>query len=232
MKVSLRHGFLASAAFVCLAHVAQASAQQTATPAVAKLVAEPARIVLKAGESMPFKVTAYDAQGNPVPGAAESIRLGGPRRALSFSDGMVVGREAGTFTATATYSPFGAANPVTLEIPVTITWPPITKLQIVPEPGRLYTGITLAHNVAASHADGSPRKGVAATWRSSDPTVAAVDRFGFVTALKAGAVTITATVDDVKAAKAYTVTANPAATLTRSTNGTIDSSVCCATGAR
>ena len=38
-----------------------------AQPAVARLVAEPARITIRAGESQPYKVTAYDAQGKEIP---------------------------------------------------------------------------------------------------------------------------------------------------------------------
>ena len=49
----------------------------------------------------------------------------------------------------------------------------------------------------------------AVTWKSSDETVAAVDENGVVTALKVGSATITATVDDISAECAVTVTATP-----------------------
>ncbi len=207
--------FLAGATLALVAftgaNALRVSAQQTATPAVTRLVAEPAKIVIKAGETQPFKVTAYDGQGNVVADAA--IRLGGPRRALAFGEGQVTGREAGTFTATATFSPASGATPITLDIPVTITWPPLSKLEIVPEPGRLYAGVTLAHNVAATHADGSARKGVVATWRSSDPTVARVDKYGNVSALKPGVTTIRADAEGVAATHRYTVAPNPVASI-------------------
>jgi hypothetical protein len=51
------------------------------------------------------------------------------------------------------------------------------------------------------------------TWRSSDPAVATVDRFGNVTALKAGSVTISAEAEDTKAERQYTVAANPVTTI-------------------
>ena len=35
------------------------------------------------------------------------------------------------------------APPVTIEIPVTVAWPALAKLEITAEPGRLYTGVTL-----------------------------------------------------------------------------------------
>jgi hypothetical protein len=71
----------------------------------------------------------------------------------------------------------------------------------------------LGHAVRALHADGSERKHVAATWRSSDEAVASVDRFGFVTAHRPGAVRITAEAEGVRAEHGYTIVANPVATI-------------------
>jgi hypothetical protein len=59
--------------------------------------------MLRAGEEQPFRVVAYDAQGNAVADAA--IRVGGPRMAVWFGDGVVRGLQAGRFTAVATWSP-------------------------------------------------------------------------------------------------------------------------------
>ncbi|MEP6691707.1 MAG: Ig-like domain-containing protein, partial [Gemmatimonadaceae bacterium] len=87
--------------------------------------------------------------------------------------------------------------------------PNIAKLEIVPEPGRLYSDVTLAHNLKGWHADSTMRPDVVGTWRSSNPAVAAVDRFGNVTAMKPGTTTIAAEVEGVKAEKTYTVVANP-----------------------
>src|SRR5215212_2294498 len=105
-------------------------------PSVARLVAEPARLVLQAGDSVPFKVTAYDAEGKVVPDAV--VRVGGQRRALLFADGQAKAFQAGTFKAVATAAGAPGAEPVTLEIPVTVTWPALSRLEIVPAPGRLY----------------------------------------------------------------------------------------------
>ncbi|MBM3750322.1 MAG: hypothetical protein FJW21_03950 [Acidimicrobiia bacterium] len=189
---------------------AQAQAGQAAQSAVAvaKLVAEPASVSLRAGESAALKVTAYDAAGRVIAGA--DIRVNLPRNAGTYADGRVTAFAAGTFTATAVAT---GATPVTLEIPVVVAWPALAKLEITAEPGGLYAGVTIAHTAVGSHADGSPRPGLVATWRTSDASVATVDRFGHVTALKAGAVTITATADGASATRAYTVTANPVATI-------------------
>ena len=184
-----------------------------AQPAVARLVAEPAQVTLKVGDSLAFKVTAYDARGNEIPDAP--IRVGGPRRAVYFGDGIVAGLQAGTFRATATAAPTTPGGPpVTLEIPVTITWPALAVIDVTAKlPGRLYTGVTIPHAATGRHADRSERKTLTATWRSSDPSVARVDRFGNVTALKPGSVTIVAEAEGVRGEKQYTIVANPVTAL-------------------
>ena len=204
-------GFLTRVALpavaVAVTHVPSLSAQTPA--AVARLVAEPARITMQAGDSIPFKVTAYDTQGKIIPDAA--VRVGGPRRAILFTDGRAKAFTAGTFTATATAA--GANGPVTLDIPVVVSWPALSTLEITPAPGRLYTRVTLAHSVKGVLPGGMERKDLPVTWKSSNPSVARVDRFGNVTGLKAGSATITADVEGVRAEKRYTVAANPVSRL-------------------
>jgi hypothetical protein len=186
------------------------SAQASSTP-VAKLVAQPASITTRMGESIDLKITAMDASGKPIHDAV--VRVNVPRNAGAFVDGKFQAFRAGTFTVSAVAAGAMGAAPVTIDIPVTVAWPALAKLEIKPEPGRLYTGVTLGHSVVAEHADGSARTELTAAWKSSDPSVAKVDRFGNVTALKAGAATISVTVDDKTASKPYTVVANPVATL-------------------
>jgi hypothetical protein len=105
------------------------------------------------------------------------------------------------------------APPVTIEIPVTVTWPAVASIEMAVDPGRLYTGVTLGHRVIAKHADGTERAGATASWRTSDALIATVDRFGNVTGVRPGAVTVTAEVDGIKAEKSYTVVANPVASV-------------------
>ena len=65
---------------------------------------------------------------------------------------------------------------ITVTIPVTITWPAISSLEIVPDSGRLYVGVALAHHLRAVSRDNYIRTDIVATWRSSNPTIATVDR--------------------------------------------------------
>ncbi len=186
---------------------ARADAQYEA--GVTRLVAEPARLALKAGESAPLKVTAYDKDGKVVADAA--IRVAGPRDAVRYADGMLRALRAGSHTVVATAFNGRGIDAVTLEIPVLVSWPALTKLEIAAEPGRLYTGTMLGHSARGMHADGSPRAGLAVTWRTSDAAVATVDRFGNVSALKPGMVTISAEAEGITAQQRYTVTESPVA---------------------
>jgi hypothetical protein len=212
----MRHARAVTSAAASLAMIASAAAtpvaaRQDPSPVVVRLVAEPAAVAIKAGEEQPFRVVAYDASGNVVQDA--NIRVGGPRMAVFFGDGVVRGIQAGTYTAVASWSGPAGAAPVTLEIPVTVTWPALSRLEIVPEPGALYAGVMLAHRVRGYHADGSERRNLTGTWRSSDETVATVDRRGNVTALRPGSVTITADVETARAQQRYTVAVNPVASI-------------------
>lgn len=181
-----------------------------AMPAVARLVAEPASVALKAGETVPLKVTAYDADGKVVEGAF--VRVVGPRRSFMWSEGKLAAFTAGTFKAVAQAMGAGG-TPVTLDIPVVVSWPPLASLAIKAPEGPLYAKSAVALAAAGAHADGSERKGLQPTWSSSNAAVATVDRFGTVTPHRPGSVTITASAEGVKATKAFTVTPNPVASI-------------------
>jgi hypothetical protein len=179
---------------------------------VARLVAQPPSLTLQAGQAAKLQVTAYDAQGRIVLDAR--IRISGPRAALRIREGEVVALKAGTHDVVAAVFQLADAPPVTLTIPVTVTWPPLARLEVVPEPGRLYTGVTLGHQVQALHADGTERSDVRVSWTSSSPGVATVDRYGNVTAVRPGNATITAAAEGVTGERRYTVATNPVQALT------------------
>ena len=201
---------LASSGLLVVALAAPASAQYSTTP-VTKLVAEPAKLTLRAGDSVAFRVRAYDAQGKEVTDAA--VRASGPRLALLFGDGFVKALKGGSYTAVATNFPAPGTAPVVLEIPVLVTWPALSKIALTPEPGRLYVGTMLAQSAKGTHANGSERTDLTVTWRSSDASVATVDRFGNISALRPGAVTITAEAEGVAGQRRYTVAANPVSSI-------------------
>ena len=196
-----------------LAQQPAARSEADAARAVTRLVAEPASHSIEAGQSVRCRVTAYDAQGNVVPDAP--MRVSGARGALWIEQGTVKALKAGKYeivASTATRAA-NAPEPVTLSVPVTITWPAVTRLAVTAEPGQLYTGVTLAHRARALHADSSERRDAVVRWTSSAPAVATVDRHGNVLGLKPGAVTITAEAEGVRQQLRYTVANNPVASI-------------------
>jgi hypothetical protein len=197
-------------ALATVAAVAAPLAAQQAPPPVARLVATPARLTMTAGQTTQLVVTAFDAQGAEI--AQAPVRVAGARRAVMVTGTEVKALTAGSHVIVAT-APGAGDQVVTLEIPVLVTWEPVSRLEIAAEPGRLDVGVMLAHTAKGYMRSGDVRPGLAVTWRSSDPAVASVDRFGNVTAIKPGPVTITAEAEGVRATRTYTVRPNPVATV-------------------
>lgn len=98
----------------------------------------------------------------------------------------------------------------------------MSRLELVPGRGRLYTGITLPHVAKGYVATGIERRNLPVRWTSSDPSVARVDRFGNVTGVRPGTATIVAEVEGARAEQRYVVARNP---VTRIELGIKESSV-------
>ncbi len=188
-----------------------AGAQQPAAAApapVAKLVAEPATLSLRAGTEVAFKVRALDASGRGDP--RRLVRVMAGTRALRFSDTSVVASAAGRYEATAMAQGANGA-PITLSIPVVVAWPALSKVEIVSSSASIFAGVSAPQKVAGWHADGSERSGLTGNWRSSNTAIATVNRFGEVTGVAPGSVTIEVESEGVRTSRAFTVTPNPVA---------------------
>jgi hypothetical protein len=174
-------------------------------------VATPASLTLQTGQSADLTVTAYDSAGAVIPDA--NVRITAPRRSARYAEGKVTAIGVGRFEVTATSVATPPNAPVTLAIPVSVTWAPLQRLQIISDQERVHTNVTVVHNAKGWHADSTERLALTVAWRSSNPAVARVDRFGNVTGLSAGPVTISAEAEGVRATKQYTVSANPVASI-------------------
>ncbi len=193
--------------------VTDAVAQQPAE--AVRLEATPTRLVATAGDSVRLTVSAYDASGNQI---QVPVRIAAPRRAVNvvpwYRSGYVRALTAGEHEIIAVVvNRDPRAEPISLTVPITVRWPPVTQIVIEHDAARLYHGTTLRHEARALHADGSERPDPAITWRSIDPSVATVDRFGHVTAVGEGTVTIEASFEGARGSARHQVTPLPAATL-------------------
>ncbi len=186
---------------------------QAGAGSVVRLAASPPSVVVVAGEEVPFEVRALDARGRVV--ADAGVRTVAPRAAATVRGGTVRGRSAGEYEIVATLlaPPGFQGTPPSLRVPLTVLEPEVASVTVAAEPGRLYQGTTLRHTATARHADGSARPSPAVSWSSSDPSVAAVDRFGYVTAIGTGAVAIHADVEGTVGTTAYDVVPFPAVSL-------------------
>ena len=197
--------------------VGTADAQQPAAPPptpVARITLEPSTLTLVAGQTGQVKITAYDAQGNVI--ANPQLRASGPRSALSIGAGEIRGILAGDYEVVFNAVNSAGPDPVVVRLPVKVSWPALGRVEITPDSGRLYTGVTLAHRARAFHTDSTERPAGTITWRwrSSNDAVASVDRYGNVTGHRAGPVTITAQAEGASATIRHTVAANPVTSLT------------------
>lgn len=174
-----------------------------------RLEARPASPTIVIGSEAPLQVVALDANGNVVADAA--IRVVGPRGAISWADGMVNGLAAGEHEVIATLVQGAGVEPITLRIPVQVRWPAIQRMAVMPRQEGLgyYAGTRQILDAAAFHDDGSVRPEAPIVWRSEDPSIAEVDRFGQVQARRAGSTRIIASVEGVDGALPLQVMAFP-----------------------
>ncbi len=191
---------LLSAFFLVVAGGANA---QTVNPEdglrVERIEVEPSSITVGVGESLPFRVTAYDADGTVL---HPELRATGPRQGMWIENDEITGLGVGRHEmVVSVLPPIGAEGPpATVRVPVEVTWPGIERVEVqAASGGPLYSGTHVQHRAQALHADGSVRPDAEVEWSVSDPALAAVDAFGRVVALgSGGTVSVTAEVEGVR----------------------------------
>ncbi|HKK94350.1 MAG TPA: hypothetical protein VJ925_13025, partial [Longimicrobiales bacterium] len=152
----------------------------------ARLIATPADVTLAVGESIELDVTAAAADGSLIDDAV--VTVAAPRGALAYQNGTLSAISVGEHEVIATLSRGANTDPLTLRIPVTVTWPAITRIVVTPLDAdvRLYTGTQRFYRATALHADGTERPDPDLTWTVTDPAVATVNDFGHVRGVGAG----------------------------------------------
>jgi hypothetical protein len=204
---------LAAAAFLSLGPMLGGTVSaQEAAERVTRLVPSAERLAVAVGGSTPFSVRAVDASGATVD---VPLRVTGPRNALAVRDGSVEGLAQGEYeiVATLVVGAGSSAQPLSVRVPVVVSWPAVARVTVTPDEGGIFVGTTLAHAATATHEDGSPRPDPAIIWTSSTSSVASVDAFGNVTGLAPGSTTITASFEGSEASIEHRVEVFPSVTL-------------------
>jgi hypothetical protein len=199
-----------------------ASAQVGAAARVARLEARPASLAIELGASVRLEVRALDAGGGAV---AVAVRMAAPRAVLAVAPAheadpttlwTVTAREVGEhrIVVTTVVAPGAGEQPVTLTVPVRVSWPAVERVDVrARSPHALYPGTRLALAAVVVNRGGTTRPNAEVVWRSSDPAVASVDAFGNVRAHAVGRVTITASSGGVDGSVAHDVRALEAAAI-------------------
>ena len=119
--------------------LAQASPEELAANGlkVARLVPSAPSLSVEAGKMVPFTVQALDSAGKPID---VLMFRSGPRGALAVTDSTVTGLKAGSYNVVATvFTGRRSANgpaPLSVTIPVKVTWPALSRVEITPEPAN------------------------------------------------------------------------------------------------
>lgn len=116
------------------------------------------------------------------------------------ANGLIETHKAGETTITATIAQFSFTVKVTVTDPVI----PITGITLNKTKADMVAGETLQLTATIAPEDASSKE---VGWKSSDESIATVDRKGLVTAKKAGKVTISATANKITATCEITITA-------------------------
>ncbi|MGH7468598.1 MAG: Ig-like domain-containing protein [Longimicrobiales bacterium] len=199
------------------AHAQQAQPDPSESLKVARLVATPDKQNVQAGSSSTVKFTAYDAQGNVVNAPLRFATLGRNVQPTAVNctptDGCTLAFKAtgeGVFQLTVTtVLPANATQaPSAITADISVSWPTVTRIEVsMPKSLKLYPGTTVKHNATAFHQNESKRPNPLFRWSSSSPEIASVDRFGNVTAQRAGVTIITAQMEGARGELRHTIPA-------------------------
>ena len=189
---------------------------------VAEVRTEPAEIVLEVGDSLAMgedvETVAYDAAGSPVLGVRILANI--DSRFAVLEEGHIKGvaeGEAELRMAIQVPPASGTGPPEirTFSALLTVVGHPVVAVEIVDPGVRFFTGGLVPLEARALTGDGGVRRRVEVVWTSNRRRQATVDERGFVTLLRPGAVTITATVDDeIEGTYSFEVEENPVAAVT------------------
>jgi uncharacterized protein YjdB len=189
----------------------------TPAPVASVTVSAPTTPMIVGGTQQLTAVT-KDVNGNPLTGRVISWVSSNNAVLTVSANGSpatvtAVGVGAATITAT---SESVSSSPTPA---ITVNPAPVASVTVTPATATLVLGITPTQQLTAVTKDtnGNVLNGRTVAWASSNTTAATVDGTGLVTAIAAGATTITATSEGQIGSSAITVTVAPVTTVTVST---------------
>lgn len=178
---------------------ASGSAQVTVRQSASSVIVSPPSLDFTAlGDTLRALAAVSDEDGQPIVGAAVGWSSDDPDVATVDSTGLVTAVAEGTATITATVgTAHGAANVSVQQMPDT--------MEVTAPRGALAIGDSLQLTATVLDRNRHPIGGLTAAWSSSDPSVATVDRDGWVRGVAEGSVDITAEAAGLGASKTLAV---------------------------
>ena len=172
---------------------------------------EPESLTLGVGESKTLKAEILDAGGRPV--KAPVFFFSRSRRDVSVApSGKVTGRKGGEYTVIARAVLPGGKR-AQAEVKVTVAFPKAEKIELGYDGDTLFADSTVKCVARVLDKAGTERSDLKAKVSVSDESVASIDEFGFLSAHKAGKVTIKAESEGLEVTREMTVKANPVASI-------------------
>jgi hypothetical protein len=171
----------------------------------------PARVALMPSQAVPLTVTLTPSRGDSIPiGDLQWSTTGGTIMNNGLSGHVIyityqAPATAGTYLLIVTTNTANTAD--TASIAVTVAASPVSQVAVSPASASLATNDTTTLHVTLTDASGAVVVGRPITWTSSDQGVATVLATGFVRAVAAGTVTITASTEEHTGSA--TITVNP-----------------------
>lgn len=185
------------------------SATITVTPVpVASVVVSPATTSLILSSTIQLAVTTRAANGTALTGRAVTWATDAPTIATVSTSGVVTTLNIGVATISATSEGRRGTTRVTV-LPV-----PVRSVSILPATVALVVGLTDRLTAVPRDSAGTALPGRAVAWVSDQPTIAAVDATGLVTAIGPGTARVTASCEGRTVVSTITVTLRPVASVT------------------
>ena len=158
------------------------------TVPVATVSVAPASLSLTVGQTGQLTATLRDAAGTVLTGRTVTWSSNQPSRATVNGSGLVTAVGAGAGAATITATSEGQSGTAS----VTVTLAPVATVSVTPVSPSVSVGQTVQLTATLRDAAGTVLTGRTVTWSSNQLSRATVNGSGLVTAVGAGAVTITA----------------------------------------
>lgn len=176
--------------------------------AVASIEVMPASLSMVVGAARPLVARVLDAAGAPIADARVFWSSEHPAIAMVTAEGIVTGVSPGNTQIAA------SANGTSAVVPVSVSRLPVSLVRVNPASANMRVGGSVTLSVQALDATGGVVPGLAASWKSSHPSIASVSGSGVVTGVAPGSATLTATVAGLNGVAAVTVQPQPVATVT------------------